>query len=91
MQMSGYKPQSLDTSEKVDRLQFDLFRKMSLSERVAIFRAINDSVQKLARMGIRLRYPDAPPREVFLRLAATRLDRETMIRVYGWDPEEHRS
>ena len=27
-------------------------------------------------------------REKFLRLASLRLDRETMIEVYGWDPEE---
>jgi len=88
--MSGYKPQSRDTSEAIDRLHFDLFRKMSLAERVAIFRGINSAMHQLARIGIGLRFPNASPEEVFLRLAATRLDRETMIRVYGWDPEEHR-
>jgi hypothetical protein len=34
-------------------------------------------------------YPDAGEREVFLRVAARRLDRETMIKVYGWDPKLH--
>jgi hypothetical protein len=29
----------------------------------------------------------AGEREVFLRVAARRLDRETMIKAYGWDPE----
>jgi hypothetical protein len=33
--------------------------------------------------------PDAGDREVFLRVAARRLDRETMIQVYGWDPDLH--
>jgi hypothetical protein len=31
---------------------------------------------------------DLDEREKFLRLASLRLDRETMIEVYGWDPEE---
>ncbi|MCM2315959.1 MAG: hypothetical protein NDJ92_12515 [Thermoanaerobaculia bacterium] len=87
--MGGYKPQSRDTSEAIDRLQFELFRKMSLAERVAIFRGVNNAMHQLARIGINLRFPDATPEEVFLRLAATRLDRETMIRVYDWDPEAH--
>jgi hypothetical protein len=34
-------------------------------------------------------YPRAGEREVFLRVAARRLDRETMLRVYGWDPDLH--
>ena len=31
--------------------------------------------------------PHASEHEVLLRLAALHLDRETMIRAYGWDPE----
>lgn len=88
--MSGYEPQSLDTSEQADRLQFELWRRMSLQQRIELFRDINDSVQEMALIGIQHRYPDASEEERFLRLAATRLDRETMIRVYAWDPEEHR-
>ena len=34
-------------------------------------------------------YPEAGEREVFLRAAARRLSRETMMAVYGWDPEAH--
>jgi len=88
--MSGYRPQSEDTSGQADRVQFEILRRMSLEERVELFRSINNSVQELALIGIRQRHPHASERETFLRLAATRLDRDTMIRVYGWDPEEHR-
>ena len=34
-------------------------------------------------------YPHADEREVFLRVAARRLDRQAMIDVYGWDPDQH--
>jgi len=34
-------------------------------------------------------YPEADEREIFLRVAARRLDRDTMIKVYGWDPLRH--
>jgi len=38
---------------------------------------------------VRAMYPEASEREIFLRVAARRLDRETMVRAYGWDPELH--
>ncbi len=37
--------------------------------------------------GLRRRYPEADGRELLRRYAALVLDRETVIRVYGWDPE----
>jgi len=43
-------------------------------------------VNELARSEIRQRYPDATAREIDLRLASRTLDRETMIRAFGWDP-----
>jgi hypothetical protein len=42
----------------------------------------------LAEENVRKLYPAASEREIFLRSAARRLDRETMIRAYGWDPLE---
>jgi hypothetical protein len=33
------------------------------------------------------KWPEADEHEIFLRTAARRLDRETMIRVYAWDPQ----
>ena len=32
-------------------------------------------------------HPDADDREIFLRVVARRLDRDTMKRVYGWSPD----
>jgi hypothetical protein len=42
-----------------------------------------------AEAGVRMRYPDASDREVFLRAAALRIPRHLMIAACGWDPEEH--
>jgi hypothetical protein len=44
------------------------------------------AVHVLALAGLRQRHPGADDRELFLRLAAMRLGRETMVEVYGWDP-----
>ena len=76
-----------DTDSKAFEVLIALQRNMSPGDKLACvlngsamwLRIIEDSVRKL--------YPDASDREVFLRSAARRLDRETMIRAYGWDPE----
>ncbi|MCA8978022.1 MAG: hypothetical protein KDC98_25070 [Planctomycetes bacterium] len=43
-----------------------------------------------AEAGIRRSHPGADDREVCLRRAARTLDRETMVKVYDWDPDAHR-
>ncbi len=52
-------------------------------------RSLNAAVEELALAGLRLRHPVADLPELRLRLAALRLPRETMIRVFGWDPATH--
>ena len=37
--------------------------------------------------GLRRRYPQAGEDELRRRFAALVLDRDTVMRVYGWDPE----
>lgn len=65
----------------------ELQRRMTLGEKLAAVVAATEFVMRLQEDGVRRLYPEASPREVFLRAAARRLDRETMIRAYGWDPE----
>ena len=48
---------------------------------------LSTMLMKLSEDSVRKMYPQASEREVFLRAAARRLGRETVIRVYGWDPE----
>ena len=65
------------------------YRRMTPAQKLARVAALTDATRQLAAIGIRERFPHASDREVALRLAAMRLTRETMIRVFGWDPREH--
>ncbi len=49
---------------------------------------LNKAAQQLALSRIRQQYGDIPEREQRLHLASLWLDRETMIRVFSWDPKE---
>lgn len=61
---------------------------MSGARKLALVSQLTLAAEELARAGIRERYPAATEREIELHLGALRLDRETMIRVFAWDPEE---
>ncbi len=64
-----------------------LVRAMSPAEKVAAVFRMNEMFWQLVEKSVRREFPDAGEREVFLRTAARHLDRETMIRVYGWNPD----
>lgn len=49
---------------------------------------LNKAIQQLALSRIRKQYGDIPEQEKKLRLASLWLDRETMIRVFNWDPQK---
>ena len=87
--MSSYRPQSLDTTEEVDRRQFDLWREMPDWRKLQLLGELCDTAKAMATAGLRERYPDADAHEIKMRLAATWLDRATMVKFYGWDPVEH--
>lgn len=49
---------------------------------------LTEAARSLAEARIRKQYgPDLSERELRLRLGALWIDRETMIRVFDWDPE----
>ena len=84
--MGEYVTQSPDTSEKAERFWFDRLRAMEPWQKLEMVARLNRQAQALALAGLGLRYPDATDRELRLRLAATRYDRELMIRAFDWDP-----
>jgi len=47
------------------------------------------AVDQLARARIRHQYGDISDAEMKLRLGATRIPHDLMVRVFGWDPEVH--
>ena len=78
-----------DTDPRALEVFLSLQRQMPAGKKVAAVFEISAMLLRLSEAGVRQLYPEADPREVFLRMAARRLDRETMIRAYGWDPELH--
>ncbi|MCP5112138.1 MAG: hypothetical protein GY953_15015 [bacterium] len=76
-----------DTDEKAFQKLIELNREMKPGEKLAQTLQLTEMMMRISEDNVRSLYPDASQREVFLRAAARRLDRETMIRVYHWDPE----
>lgn len=81
-------PLAADTPLEIEALVLAGLRRMTPVEKMARVLDLNRASEAMAAARIRARYgPDLSARELRLRLAALRLDRETMVRVFGWDPE----
>ncbi len=79
-----------DTPAQIVEILVQGYRRMSPLKKLERVAELNRSIRTLAIAGIRQRYgSDISPREERLRLAALSIDRATMIRAFGWDPEEH--
>jgi hypothetical protein len=76
-----------DTDPRVMEVWLDLQREKTPGEKLAQVFEASQLVLQMYEMGVRRLHPAANDREVLLRVAARHLPRETMIRVYGWDPE----
>ena len=76
-----------DTDPKALEVFLALQRKMTGPEKIAAVFQMNEMLWELAESSVRQQYPQACDREVFLRTASRFHDRETMKRVYGWDPD----
>jgi hypothetical protein len=75
-------PLSLDTSPEIERMQIERWQRMSPAEKAAIVSGLTQAVYDLARAGIRLRHPEASPREQFLRLGLITLGSGLARRAY---------
>ena len=84
--MDAYCTQSEDTSPEAERVLMDLYRRLDPSERMRLVFDQQAASDAFALCGIRMRHPQAGEREQKLRLAALKIERELMIRAYGWDP-----
>ncbi len=76
-----------DTDPKVLEKWIEIQRAMSVDEKLRAVLEASEFVLRLYEMGVRHQYPNATDREVLVRVAARHLDRETVIKAYGWDPE----
>ena len=78
-----------DTDPEALKVYTQMHRDMPLSEKLTRVFELAELGASMVRERITRRYPGASEREVFLRAASTRLDRQSMIAVYGWDPDLH--
>lgn len=76
-----------DTDPRALEVFLECQRRMTASGKVNGILDLTRIVFETAQAEVRRRHPGIDEREVFLRTAARHLDRETMMRVYGWDPE----
>jgi hypothetical protein len=76
-----------DTDPKAFEVFLASQRWMTPSENIRAVFERNRIIQALAEAQERENYPQPDDRGVFLRVLARRLDRETMLRVYGWHPD----
>lgn len=76
-----------DTDPRAAEVWLELLCAMPPEERLAQALKLTELAFRVSEAGVRMAYPEASDREVFLRAAARRLSREQMIGAYGWDPE----
>ena len=82
------RPQSPDTSLALEERLFEHYRRMSVEEKLEHIGALGRLAEEVALAGLHAKYPEATDQENRLRLVSRWIDRDAMIRVYGWDPEE---
>jgi len=80
-----------DTDPRALQVFIEAQRRLSPGEKIAAVLEMSEFLMRLAEDNVRKLHPEFSEREVFLNAASRRLGRETMIRVYGWDPEAARS
>jgi hypothetical protein len=78
-----------DTSPEAFAKLVELLQGMPPAQRLRQSLQLSGMLMRLSEGDVRRQCPNATEREVFLRAAARRLGRDTMIRAYGWDPTEH--
>ncbi len=79
-----------DTHPDAQRVLLRGYAAMTPAEKLRRVVDLNRSVEALAAARIRKEYgAEISDRELALRLAALRLDRATMIKVFDWDPDAH--
>lgn len=75
-----------DTSKEAEKIIVEGYRSMPAILKMQQVVALTQTVQKMALSRLRQQYKNMNEREEKLRLAALWLPRETMIRLFNWDP-----
>jgi hypothetical protein len=71
-----------DTSAEIEQRQIAGWRAMTPAQKAALIAALSSSAREMALAGIRHRFPNASPREQFLRLALLTIGPDLARRAY---------
>ena len=82
------KTQINDTPPEIQRILIEGYRRMTPQQKMRQVNELTKSVQQLALARIHKQHGEISEREQRLRLASLWLERETMIRVFDWDPQK---
>jgi len=77
-----------DTPPHIQKMLIAGYRNMTPQQKFQRVSELTKAIQQLALARIRKQYGEISEREQKLRLAALWLNRETMIRVFDWDPQK---
>lgn len=78
----------LSDPPEAERERIERYRRMSPGEKFECIMELNRAEHERQKAEIRARYGDISEEEMRMRLGVLRLGRETMVKVFGWDPEE---
>jgi hypothetical protein len=81
------KPLSPDTSPEAQAKHYELMRRLSPEQRLALAFALTDATRQLIWADLHHRFPEADEDEIRRRFIARVLPREDVIRAYGFDPK----
>jgi len=79
--------QANDIPPQIQKMLIAGYRSMSPRQKLNQVSELTKAVQQLALARIRKQYGSLSEQEQRLRLASLWLDRDTMIRVFRWDPQ----
>ncbi|MBN1308637.1 MAG: hypothetical protein JXA18_12005 [Chitinispirillaceae bacterium] len=77
-----------DTSAVAERIILEGYRHMPPDRKLKQVAALTQLTQRMALTRIREQYGAMSEKEERLHLASLWLPRETMVRLFRWDPEE---
>jgi hypothetical protein len=80
------KPLSADTTVKAQRKHYELMRRLTPSQRLAMAFELTEAGRKLILADLHHRFPTADKAEIKRRFIARVLPREVVLRAYGFDP-----
>lgn len=77
-----------DTSPAAEQILVEGYRRMSPEDKLRRVAELTEAARQMAACRLRRQYGPMTEQDLRLRLASLWLDRGTMIRVFGWDPDE---